>query len=376
MSLAVAFAVLPLRISFYESFLLLHIALVILALVGCWYHLVPHFGFDYGYQVWLYLCFAFWSADRLARLARVAYYNPLGGSKALVEAIPDCDVLQITIFPRAATASAFGPAQHTFVYISGLPKFWESHPFSIAAWTPISPSPTSPSTSSGSSSKEPPTIAITPSTPSRTTPSIRLLIRPHTGATSRLQSLLHKSSPSTPLSLTVYTEGPYAGHRATLHPLHAADTVLCVVGGIGVTHILGFLQHLRERGQKSGGESRAQRVVLAWSARERGLLEYVRREFLTDLEGKGVEGLFWCTGEVGGGEGKAVEEGGCGSAAAEVRSGRMDVGEVLRGCVEAGSLTSVLVCAPGGMADEVTRQVVKCVREGFRVDLVEEAFAW
>ncbi len=375
MSLAVAFAFLPLRINFYDTFLLLHIALVILALAGCWYHLVPHFGFDYGYQVWLYLCFAFWSADRLARLARVAYYNPLGGSKALVEAIPGCNALQITIFPRAATASAFGPAQHTFVYISGLPKFWESHPFSIAAWTTTTSPPTPPSPSSDSPSKEPTNIAITPS--HNEPPSIRLLIRPHKGATSRLPSLL-QSSPSTPLSIKVHTEGPYAGHRATLHPLRAADTILCVAGGIGVTHILGFLQHLRESREKKGGESRAQRVVLAWSVRERGLLEYVRREFLADLEGRGVEGLFWCTGEeVDGGGEKAEEEGGSGpAAAAGVRTGRMDVGGVLRGCVEVGSLTSVLVCAPGGMADEVTRQVVKCAREGFRVDLVEEAFAW
>lgn len=372
MSLAVAFAFLPLRIRFYESFLLLHIALAILALAGCWYHLVPHFGFDYGYQVWLYLCFAFWSADRLARLARVAYYNPLSGSKALVETIPGCDVMQITIFPRAAVASAFGPAQHTFVYLSGLPRFWESHPFSIAGWNTASP-PTSASPPPSGDDEKGPKIDITPSHPSTPTrPSIRLLIRPHTGATSRLQSLL-QSSPSLPLK--VYTEGPYAGHRAALHPLHAADTILCVAGGIGVTHILGFLQYFCESVKNRGGEIRAQRVVLAWSAMERALLEYVRRNFVRD--GEGVECLFWCTGEVDDeGSVKAGEEGGSGPAAAEVRTGRMDVGGVLRGCVEVGRLTSVLACAPGGMADEVTRQVVKCAREGFRVDLVEEAFAW
>jgi hypothetical protein len=121
------------------------------------------------------------------------------------------------------------------------------------------------------------------------------------------------------------------------------------------------------------------RVVLAWSARERGLMEHVRREFLAVEEG--LECWFWCTGDgqekevggesrEGGGEPEGIAEG------EEVKAERMDVGKVMRECVEAGRQTAVVVCAPGGMADEVTRQVVACVRDGFRVDLLEEAFAW
>ena len=133
MCLAVAFAILPLRIKFYDFFLVLHIILVILVLIGCWYHLVPHFGYIYGYQVWLYICFAFWSADRLGRIGRIAFYNVMGSSTATVKAIPDCDIVHIIVFPRIAWR--FGPGQHTFLNFSGLTKFWESHPFSIAGWT-------------------------------------------------------------------------------------------------------------------------------------------------------------------------------------------------------------------------------------------------
>ena len=122
MCLAVTFAILPLRIKFYDFFLMIHIILVILALVGCWYHLVPHFGFTYGYQVWLYICFAFWSADRLARLGRIAFYNIMGSSTAIVEQIPGCDdIHHLTVFPRITWG--FGPGQHTFLYFSGLGKF-------------------------------------------------------------------------------------------------------------------------------------------------------------------------------------------------------------------------------------------------------------
>ncbi|KAH7027176.1 ferric reductase like transmembrane component-domain-containing protein [Microdochium trichocladiopsis] len=257
LSLAVAFAVLPLRVCVYESFLILHIALVILALVGCWYHLVPHFGFEYGYQVWLYICFAFWSADRLARILRIAYYNRPGGSRALVQAVPGCDaIMQVTVFPRVAWG--FGPAQHSFLYLPRLGwfKFWESHPFSVAG-----------------------------------------------GITSALQRRL-QSSPSGTLELSVYTEGPYAGHRATLNPLFTADTVLCIAGFIGITHVLGVVQAYQSQvagGGKAGEEDdktasrsamRAKRFVLAWSAREWALLEHVQREFLNQAAGDGVECLF------------------------------------------------------------------------------------
>lgn len=49
LGLATAFAILPLRTTLYELFLVVHIVLIILALVACWYHLVPHFGFKVCY---------------------------------------------------------------------------------------------------------------------------------------------------------------------------------------------------------------------------------------------------------------------------------------------------------------------------------------
>ena len=49
---------------------------------------------------------------------------------------------------------------------------------------------------------------------------------------------------------------------------------------------------------------------------------------------------------------------------------------MIRSFVEKGHQMTVLVCGPGSMADEATRQVVSCVKDGFRVNLVEEAYAW
>ncbi|KAK4234075.1 fcd1ed96-f99e-4d28-9e70-49d2afc1fed5 [Achaetomium macrosporum] len=408
MCLAAAFAFLPFRASYYECFLLLHIALVVLTLIGCWYHLVPHFGFDYGYQVWLYICFAFWSADRLARFVRVAYYNPLGGSKAIVETVPDCDgIMCVTVFPRVAWG--FGPAQHTFLYLPGLQgKFWESHPFSVAGWSvpgiASPPADCAPATTFNLSDSNEKVVNVesarvvssaTAVGPVHTPASIRFLIRAHTGVSSTIRRQLLSSPSQSPLELSVYTEGPYAGHRATLHPLYTTDTILCIAGGIGITHILGVIQEFeaarvrRERGGETQGKTRrneigANRFVLAWSAREMALIEHVKKDFLADAEG--VECLFWCTGSSNrtatveslqeGDEGHKSDSSVTAEMTGGVKLGRMNIESVLRASAEHGRQTAVLVCAPGAMVDEVTRQVVKCVRDGLRVDLVEEAFAW
>jgi predicted ferric reductase len=377
---------------FYESFLILHIVFVILSLVGCWYHLVPHFNFDYGYQVWLYICFAFWSADRLTRLARVAYYNRLGGSKALVEAIPGCDIMRVTIFPR--TVRGFGPSQHSFLYLGGLGKFWESHPFSVASWKTglEQPLPTGTASASPSDSDKKGVNVEQSQCNAQNGASICFLIRAHSGMTSRLRRHLSSSPSSSIGELSVYTEGPYAGHQATLYPLLAADAILCIAGGIGITHVLGFLQEfytstklqVGETQGKGRGVIKSKRLILAWSAKEMPLIEYVKWNFLADVEE--AEYFFWCTGSSQlsakldsrnvRDESRNPDNLRREVTAAVVKAGRMNIESVLRASVEPSRQTTVLVCAPGAMADEVTKQVVSCAQNGFKVDLVEEAFAW
>jgi len=378
MCLVIGFAVLPLRAHLYEPFLALHIALVILTLVGCWYHLVPHFGYDYGYQVWLYISFAYWAFERTYRVARVAYYNHLGRSKALIEAIPGCDIMQITIYPR--TTSGFGPGQHSFLYFPSLGKFWDSHPFSVAGWgsqTTLTSAPGFPTVIDQGNEKE------AHESMSRATPvhgysghepaSIRFLVRPHSGITSTIRRRLSSSS-SGSMELSAYCEGPYAGHRATLYPLYYADTILCIVGGIGITHILGIIQEYASPAvsSHSGGNAKtiqARRLILAWTARELGLIEHVRRNMLPNVAG--IECLFFCTESVDGDQKLGSTE-----ETTAMTAGRMDIANVVSGAVEVGRRTVVVVCAPGNMADEVTRQTVKSVKDGFKIDLVEETFAW
>ncbi|TLD17787.1 uncharacterized protein PgNI_02129 [Pyricularia grisea] len=387
MCLAVGLAILPLRARFYETFLFLHISLVVISLVGCWYHIVPHFGLDYGYQVWLYIAFAFWSADRLARIVRVLFFNRLGQSEAIVEAVPGTDLMQVTFFPR--TMSGFGPGQHTFLYIPQLGKPWENHPFTIAGWTapkqaspPNSSSDAVPFDSSPAEEAKSGMKATTYSDQSPSVPSIRVLVRTHSGATAALQKKLLATAPGSRMGVSVYNEGPYGGHRANLNPFVAAETVLCILGGIGVTSALGFLQSYVESrgdGQPAQGDKRLMkkttRFIFAWSAREAGLIQYVKDNYLTDVEG--VEYRLWCTGPV---EGAEQPEGSAktvsGKTDVSATSGRMDIGAVLQDSLEEGVSTTVMCCGPGGMLDETTSQVSRYLGQGYKVKMVEELYTW
>jgi predicted ferric reductase len=386
MSLATAFAVLPLRIMLYETFLILHIILIVIALAGCWYHIIPHYGYDWGYQVWLYLAFAFWAFERVVRVARIVYVNRLGDSKAVVEAIPNSNIIQITIFPRVGWN--FGPGQHCFIYFPGLEKVWENHPFSVAGWRrkgQTLPVVSARPSINESDSKETSDVTTVPQEPEvQDCVAVRFLVRVHSGATRELQRRLSSCSPGI-MEMSAYTEGPYAGHTSTLQPLLATDTVLCLVGGIGITNALGFIQeytstHSRggeSAGRKSKGVMRqAKRFILAWSAREMSLIDHVKQTFLIGSEG--VEFSFWCTGDIPAGQKEPVDDAETRRTTAEAppTRGRMDIGSVIRSSVETGHHTTVLVCGPGAMADEAAKEVVKCVKNGSHVDIVEEAYAW
>lgn len=383
---------------------------------------MPHFGFVYGYQVWLYIAFAFWAADRIIRFARVIYYNRFGCTAAMAEAIPGSNVMEVTVYPRFGAHWNFGPGQHSFLYFPGLGKPWENHPFSIAGWTirgepvPTASSSDSPVNSSedrkGDSAIVPPmedmeikeeklpvTAAATErgadqqQTKIQAYTAIRFLIRVHSGLTSTLQRSLLSTPSGCNMDLSVYIEGPYGGHRATLQPLLVADTVVCIIGGIGITNALGFIQEYarvnsrrgESLGNSRGAMGRAKRFILAWSARELALIEHVRRSFLATYgDVDGIEYRFWMTAppdtatqkaEIPCDEGSRWEIGAPGNTA-DVTLGRMNIGAVMRSVLETGLHTTVLACGPGSMTDEATREVVNCVRDGFRVDLVEESFAW
>lgn len=330
-----------------------------------------------------------------------------------MEAIHGSDIMHVTVFPRSIVG--FGPGQHSFLYFSGVSRFWQSHPFSVAAWGingDLSQMALISSNIHGHSKEEKlqNSVVVSPgsdnesqqdsvSRRSRGTlnnshiqkrSSIHFLIRAHSGITSTLQKRLLSTARSS-MEITIYTEGPYAGHRATLQPLLTADTILCLVGGIGITNALGFIQEYtnslqegKTSGKGHGIMRKAKRFILAWSAREMTLIGYVQNNFLRKDDAEGVEYLLWCTQKAESSlqnlESNNIEsqspESLTPQGSAAVTAGKMDIGNVIRSSLERDQQMAVLVCGPAKMADEATGEVVGCVKDGFRIELIEEAFCW
>lgn len=60
----------------YEFFLLKHIVLSVVLIVGCWYHAYDLYKYLGGYEDWLIATSAIWMFDRLGRVLRIAIVGP------------------------------------------------------------------------------------------------------------------------------------------------------------------------------------------------------------------------------------------------------------------------------------------------------------
>ncbi|EXJ65266.1 hypothetical protein A1O7_01607 [Cladophialophora yegresii CBS 114405] len=421
MGLMAGLSALPLRMYAYELFLGLHIILAILSLVGSWYHVDLRFNKNWGYEVWLYLAFAFWAWDRLVRLLKVAYYNLPTGTSAHAELLPGTNVVMLTMFPARRWEAR--PGQHTFVYFPLLKRVWENHPFTILEWGMISPSSQAHPAPDSSSGDQTPNKegSLNLSTTERDRHChlseeprfyIRCLFRAHKGATGELRrALLKAQSPTSTIATMV--EGPYGGlELPTRAILQHADRIICIAGGIGITYAASFARqfaHERARLNPSSPKDaaktlfpRCKQFTLAWTVREPELFQYVRRDLLPDLSEGGLDDesmryRFWITRTRAGEEvpdttsatrapavdilpnkiSEATAETHAEDLVTTVSGHRMDVAQVI--AVEStvsDSRIAVLVCGPGGLADEVRFQVARTARQGVLVDLIEETFSW
>ena len=344
MTILLPTSILPLRQKAYEIFLAWHVIVAFFAILGCYLHIFLRFERQWGYELWVYLAFAFWAFDRLMRFLRLAKN---GICKAKVTVI-DEDYIRLDV------PGVTGEGQ-AYLYFPTLTwRVWENHPFSIAGGflhTNPTTKPTETHVSSSASSarasqttdiEKHPTVSVNPTTnPHTPTPTttpqqnLTFIIRTHTGTTSLLR---------TRASLPLLLESPYPG--SLLHPTHAAlnahPRLLCIAGGVGITALLPLLT--AHRGARK----------LAWGVRNASLLAGLRD--LTD--GPGMAGV-----QVRTSVGARLDV----RALVEEEAGR--VGE--------GSL-AVVVSGPPGMADEVRAAVVRVVRRGGGavVAFWEESYSW
>lgn len=163
-------------------------------------------------------------------------------------------------------------------------------------------------------------------------------------------------------------EGPYGGHET----FASYGTVLLFAGGVGITHCVGYVQHLLA--QYQAGTSSTQKVLLVWSIPKVETLEWVRiwmdkilcMEHRRDVlriqifvtKPRHRDEVVSNTGSV------QMFPGRCSPAAIIAREMQQRVGAM-----------GVTVCGPGAFADSVRAAIRAVVTDG-SVDFMEESFTY
>ncbi|KAF7589201.1 hypothetical protein BBP40_004585 [Aspergillus hancockii] len=242
----------PLRHSFYEVFLHLHIVLAIAAMVGLWYHLK-----GLTLQRVLLVTLILWGLDRVGRLWSIVWRN-VGKQRttATVELLPG-DVARVDV--SMARSWKFKAGQYMYLYMPSL-GLWTSHPFSVA-WTSTNRASFNEKRNSNDS------LSVLLGGPQRTVMSF--LIRRRDGFTQKLLEKVNKSMEGK-FAATALVEGPFGG----LHSLSSYGTVLLIAGGIGITHPISYLREFMNGvAYKSIAVRKA---TLVWVIRSIDHLEWIK----------------------------------------------------------------------------------------------------
>jgi hypothetical protein len=328
------FSGLPFRRSSYEVWLLMHIVLSIILIVGCWYHAYTLYKFLGGVFYFLCASSAVWFLDRIGRIARLVGIGP---RRAKVTDLGG-DYLRIDI---SAVRWGADPGKHVYVYFPTLRpmRFWENHPFSVLPThllgdsRRISHINSTASSQHGSHDPEkaatkPTSIGLPPANTVQQHPGagLTLYIRKATGMTRYLE---------TNNSLLTFVEGPYLNNSSTA--ILRCDRVLLICGGIGITGLLPFAHNHWN-------------VKLAWSLKESAQCLY------NDMESS-VHGI--------------VDK--------DIRIGRrLDIEALLAEEAASGwERVGVVACGPASMCDDVRAGVIrvaKSTKTEFELEI--EAYTW
>ncbi|GAA6058332.1 hypothetical protein JCM3770_001972 [Rhodotorula araucariae] len=228
------FAWRPIRMRWYELFLVAHVVGVIMVLVGIIYH-VP------SLKVWLYVPLGFWIFERIARtlqlvsislLCRLQFRAPL--IKAPATLIEGAVVLHV---PFKGEWQAGQHAYLSFWDPSFIPTPWiyfQSHPFSIS---------------------NVPSCSVADEQGRR---EMLFVMRTRDGMTKDLARRLARSETG---SAEIWTtvEGPYGGCMDT----EQFHEILLIAGGSGISHIMSMLADILHKARNS--YSRATRVRVVWT---------------------------------------------------------------------------------------------------------------
>ena len=306
-----------------------------------------------------------WVADRVLRGLRIlAFSRKFWNTRATVTFNPSSNIVHLSI-PWAT--SFYKPAAGTYYYLHvlGGPRFWESHPFTVASvldhgetvtklmgeQVPLLETDGNDQHGDGEDAEDLDSKAC----------SMTFLIRPYDGFTSRLREMAANAWPRK-VPLRVLVDGPY-GHT---QPFHLYDNVIFVVGGSGIVVPLSYLQNLT-------GTVSPRSVQIHWAVREQAFaLDVLQNDIGDALGSSNLSVEIHLTSY-------AYDDMNEWPPQVTVRSGRIDARSTIldaRTKAAEGSL-AVVACGPAQMADDARKTVVDLLGQGaIRIEYFEESFQW
>jgi NAD(P)H-flavin reductase len=348
---------------------------------------------------------AIWVVDRFLRIVRLCYCNlhVSLSNERLVKASAtqmvydkSADVVRIEVTPGTPLLHP-SPGQYYFLYQPFRLTGWESHPFTIGAWsyeigdrTSLSPKSLGKMNNSLDVSHVP--LLARGSTDAdyrgRSTNALageekslklKLIywVRPYDGWTRELRQQCLRS-PNLTSETTVLLEGPYGN----TFPLWRYESVLIIVGGTGIASAVPYIQdHLRRSDDDweenpENEKTRVRDIELIWTTRQAPFIHDVsRRELKLALERDDFSASFYVTRD----STASTED--PNDLGYEIQGGRPHLQSLImsRACdaSSAGSSLVILVCGPRGMADEARAATHLAMRQGHRfIKFVEESFTW
>jgi len=317
----------------YEVFLITHIILAALTIVGTWYHIWYCYEWLGNLQQPIYAACGVWFFDRFIRVMRILKN---GVRRAQVTEVGE-GYVRIDV---PGVRWGLTPGQNAYAYFPTLHKMrpWENHPFSVLPTSILQSSRhhVGPRTQeSRSSSSHDDAIDIenkdgVSSTSRRvargtSTEGVTFFVRKSMGMT----KYLYANN-----SLMTLLDGPYPNNPTAA--IMRTDRLLVITGGIGVTGVLPWLfAHPNAK--------------FAWSVKKSA-------ECLVTALGVVLDGV--------------VDK--------EIRVGsRLDVEALVSLEVESGwKKIGVVVCGPGGLCDDVRAVVCAAAKGPTAFELEVDAYSW
>jgi Ferric reductase NAD binding domain len=351
---------------------------------------------DFGSEFFPYLwpVVAIWIFDRALRIFRIVSCNirvvcrkDLNRSYAKACYIQYADVIRIEVPLTSATIKP-GPGQHYFLYQPLTWRGWENHPFTLSGWQSQYTEVSSPMVIEspleiddkgkdfGETSREESRTSSTTGDEADGRLKERdlvFLVRPYDGWTRRLRDQCLKEVGNVCLE-RILIEGPY-GHRA---PFHKFDKVILIAGGSGITAALPYIQDHWQKTQ-SVDESTLNKteLQLIWTCKQSEFIRDVcEKELRLALLCDTVKASFYSTG--------SLNLSARSTQNASISYGRPPIMDLLAASVRDVQVNNlmaprvgVLVCGPGGLADQTRAAVHHLLKEGYcTIEYFEEAFGW